>query len=79
MQFIKINPRPSGVGGGGAEGASALPKCLVWWKSGQTPWKFGQNPRKSGQSLWKLSQNPWKSEQTPWKHRKKWRPMCFDL
>jgi len=40
----------SGVGDGGVEGASARPKVLIWWKSGENLWKVGQN-------VWKPSQN----------------------
>jgi len=40
----------TGVGGGSAGAATAPPKRLIWWKSGQNLWKFGQN-------LWKRSQN----------------------
>ena len=54
----------SGVGGGGTGGASAKPKVLIWWKSGQTPWKPGkicENLRKISETLGKLSQNTYKN------------------
>jgi len=36
----------------GAEGESAIPRRLIWWKS----WR---NRLKSGQNLWKFGQNVW--------------------
>jgi len=44
----------NGVGGGVA---SAPPKVVICWKSGQNHWKFWQD-------LWKSGQNPWRSRKT---------------
>ena len=38
---------------GGVGGASAPPKDLIWWKSGQHFLKSGQSLCKFGQNLWK--------------------------
>jgi len=53
-------------------GATAYPKVMIWWKSGQNLIKSKQNPLKSGQNLWEPSKTLWKSEQ-------EWHPTCFDL
>ena len=62
----------TGVGGGGAGGATAPPKVLIRWKFGKKPIESGKNPLKSGKNLCEPSQ-------TFWKYKQKWRPTCFDL
>jgi len=50
LQFCEVVKLYSGVGGGGAGGASALPNVLICWKSVQNPqacpweWDFCGNP-----------------------------------
>ena len=55
----------SGVGDGGAGGASAPPKVLICRISGQNPRNFWQNPWKSGQNPEISGQNPEISWQNP--------------
>ena len=47
----------TGIEGGGAGGATAPQKVVIWWKSGKNPLKSGQNLWKSGQNVWKPSHN----------------------
>jgi len=47
----------TGVGGRVAGGTQALPKILIWWKSGQNLLKTQQNPWKSGQTPENMGKN----------------------
>jgi len=64
VRCLNLAVTGSGVGGGGAGGAKAPPKLLMWLKSGKNPGKIRVNLGKICEILCKLPENLGKLPET---------------